>query len=114
MDKLEKQIVISEFEKHLKLEYGGFRKEVLFNTIMDTKRQFRADYFLPEYNIIVEVNGGQWTGGRHTRAGKVKGSRSTQYEKDLTKLNLAQKHGYAIYQFTYEMLLRMEYKQFLQ
>lgn len=107
MDKLERQLVIIEFEKHLKSEYGEFRKEVLFNKIMNTKRQFRADYFLPEYNIIIEINGGQWNNGRHNRGGK-------GYENDLTKLNLAQKHGYAIYQFTYEMLLRMEYKEYLK
>lgn len=112
MDKFERQLVIQEFEKHLVSEYGGFREEVLFSSIMNTKRRYRADYFLPEYNIIVEINGGQWNGGRHTRAGKIKGKQYTQYENDLNKLNIAQKHGYAIYQFTYEMLLRMEYKQF--
>jgi len=107
MDNFEKRLVIIEFEKHLISKFKEFRKEVVFSSIMNTKRQFRADYFLPEYNIIIEVNGGQWTSGRHTRAGK-------GYENDLTKLNLAQYHGYAIYQFTYEMLLRMEYKEYLK
>lgn len=114
MDKIERQLVIQEFEKHLIKEYRGFRKEVIFNSIMDTKRQYKADYFLPEYNVIIEINGGQWNKGRHTRAGKVKGQKYTQYENDLNKLNLAQKHGFAIYQFTYEMLLRMEYKEYLK
>lgn len=103
MDSIEKKIVIQEFEKHLNKEYGDFKKEVVFSSIMDTKRKFRADYFLPEYNIIIEINGGQWNRGRHTRGGK-------GYENDLTKLNLAQLHGFRIYQFTYEMILRMEYK----
>lgn len=107
MDSIERKIVIQEFEKHLKSEYGDFRQEVVFSSIMKTKRKFRADYFLPEYNIIIEINGGQWNRGRHNRGGK-------GYESDLAKLNLAQKHGYAIYQFTYEMLLRMEYKEYLK
>ncbi len=52
-------------------------------------------------------------GGRHTRAGKVKGKEYTQYENDLNKINLAQFHGFRIYQFTYEMLARLEYKEYL-
>jgi len=114
MDSLERKLVIQEFEHHLRSEYGDFRKEIVFSSIMKTKRKYKADYFLPEYNIIIEINGGQWNGGRHTRAGNVKGKKYTQYENDLNKLNLAQYHGYAIYQFTYEQLLRMEYKEYLK
>ena len=74
---------------------------------MDTKRRFRADYFIykASRNCIVEINGGQWVNGRHNRGGE-------GYENDLTKLNLANENNYEVYQFTYEMLLRQEYKQF--
>ncbi len=87
-------------------------EEVVFNKIMPTKRLYRADYLI-NGNIIVEINGGQYTGGRHTRAGKVKGKPYTQYENDLNKLNLAQFHGFKVFQFTYEQLQRKDYKDYL-
>jgi len=104
MNQLTRIAVILELEQYLK-KYG-FAKEVLFNKIMPTKRQFRADYFLPSFDIIIEVNGGQFSRGRHNRGGK-------GYENDLTKLNIAQQNGFKIFQFTYEMLARLEYKTIL-
>ena len=76
-------------------------KEAVFKDIMPTKRRFRADYYLPNLKTIIEVNGGQYINGRHNRGG-------AGYENDLTKLNLAQRHGFKIYQFTYEMIKRGE------
>ena len=110
MNALKRSALIQEFEQYLEKKTCHVRKEVVFSSIMSTKRKFRADYFIeyPNYynNSIVEINGGQWNGGRHNRGGK-------GYENDLTKLNLAQKNGFRIYQFTYEMLERQEYKSFL-
>jgi very-short-patch-repair endonuclease len=76
--------------------------EVPFSHFLPTARKFRADYLCQRLRIIVEVNGGQFTGGRHTRGGK-------GYETDLTKINLAQAYGYKVFQFTYEMLSRGEH-----
>ena len=81
-------------------------KEIIYNRIMNTKRLFRADFFLPRIKVLVEVNGGQFTNGRHTRGG-------VGYETDLTKLNIAQKNGFKVYQFTYEMLARLEYRFYI-
>ena len=102
MNKLQRQLVIKEFENYL----NTFEKEVVFNKIMPTKRRFRADYLLRAKRIIIEINGGQYINGRHNRGGK-------GYENDLTKLNLAQKNGFIVYQFTYEMLMSQEYKKYL-
>ena len=82
-------------------------KEIIYSHIMPTKRLFRADFYLPSINVLVEVNGGQFTNGRHTRGG-------IGYETDLMKLNIAQSNGFKIYQFTYQMLERLEYKQFIK
>lgn len=101
MNKLQRQLIIKEFEQYI----GDFETEIVFNKIMPTKRRFRADYFLRGLKIIIEINGGQYINGRHNRGGK-------GYENDLTKLNLAQKNGFTIYQFTYEMLSRQEYKNY--
>jgi len=109
MNKGEKKIVIHQFEVDILKRFESFDTEVVFNKIMQTNRQFRADYFIPSCNCIIEINGGQWTGGRHTRAGKVKGKQSTQYEEDLTKMNLAIKNGFYYLQYTYEMLGRGDY-----
>lgn len=105
MELVERTAVKKEFEQYLLSNYL-VKCEVVFSKIMDTHRKFRADYYLPDYNIIIELNGGQWIKGRHNRGG-------VGYEKDLTKLNLAQKNGFSVYQFTYEMLLKQSYKDFL-
>ena len=81
-------------------------KEVTFNKIMNTKRLFRADFFCPKLSLIVEVNGGQYIGGRHNRGG-------VGYESDLEKLNIAQANGIFVLQFTYEMLERGEHHKIL-
>lgn len=111
MDK--NDLLLIELERYLKSKYTNVERETFYFNIMPTKRRYQIDYFMSNEKIILEVNGGQWTKGRHTRAGKVKGKVYTQYENDLTKINLAQYHGFKYYQFTYEMLMRQEYKLYL-
>ena len=31
------------------------------------ERRFACDFYLPDYNIIIEIEGGQWINGRHQR-----------------------------------------------
>jgi very-short-patch-repair endonuclease len=81
--------------------------EAPFARFMPTARRFRADFLCPNLKVIVEVNGGQYVQGRHTRGGK-------GYETDLEKLNLAQANGYRVLQFTYEMLTRGEHLKMLE
>lgn len=75
---------------------GGSKKEVLFKDIMPTRRRFRADFYLPEKKIIVELNGGSWCGGRHVRG--------LGYARDLEKSNLAQINGCKYLQYTYTQI----------
>ena len=97
------------------LENSGFQvlEEIVFSKIMPTKRKYRADYCVLKEKVIIEINGGQFVNGRHNRAGKVKGSKCTQYENDLNKINLAQKNGWKVFQFTYQQLARREYLDYL-
>ena len=88
MTKEKRKKILLEFENYLKSKGYGYRKEAVFNDIMPTKRRFRADYFIPPCYII-EINGGQWTQGRHTRGG-------TGYENDLMKLNIASQNLFYI------------------
>lgn len=97
-----KQSIIKTLSK-----YDAVIEEQIFNRIMDTKRQFRADYYCPNLKLIIELNGGQWVNGRHNRGGEA-------YEGDLTKINLAQMNGYHIWQYTYEMIQRGQLRKDLE
>jgi len=103
-----------ELKAFLSHSIGEVVEEVVFNKIMPTDRLYRADYCILSKKIIIEVNGGQYNGGRHTRAGKIPGKVYTQYENDLNKLNLAQRNGFKIFQFTYQQLARREYVGILE
>lgn len=106
MNKIQRKALYQELINYcLTLDEDTYQ-EAVFNTFLDTKRRFRADVLLPNKKTIVEVNGGQFSGGRHNRGGR-------GYETDLFKLNLASSKGYKVLQFTYEMLVREEYKLFL-
>ena len=94
--------LILELEQWLKKQAQTVETERTFSQFIKTKRRFRADYLIldsriPNYKgIILEVNGGHWTFGRHNRG---KG-----YENDLIKSNLAQVNGYIYLQYTYGQL----------
>jgi hypothetical protein len=60
------------------------------------KRRFRFDYVHLLSKIIIEVNGGNWAGGRHTRPANL----VNEYEK----LNLIQSMGYNVFILTGEMI----------
>lgn len=55
-------------------------------------RKFRADYAWPEQKILLEVDGGVWTGGRHTRGGG--------FLSDHEKGNLAAMLGWRVFKTT--------------
>lgn len=59
------------------------------------ERKWRLDYAWPDARVGVEVNGNAWGvkgGGRHGKAA------------DLEKMNAAQALGWAVFQFTPQML----------
>lgn len=55
-------------------------------------RKWRADLAYPDAMVLIEVNGGVYTHGRHTRG--------SGYTEDLRKVNAAQLLGYMVLQFT--------------
>lgn len=74
--------------------------------VIETLRKFRYDYYVPSILAVIEVNGGSMIPqGRHTFG--------AGYERDLTKSNMTQFNGIKYYQFTYGMLERAEYKNYL-
>jgi len=52
-------------------------------------KDWRFDFALPDYLIAVEIEGGAWTNGRHTRG---KG-----FSEDLRKYGAAQCLGWTVY-----------------
>lgn len=59
-------------------------------------RRWRFDFAWPDRKIAVEVDGGTWSGGRH--------SRGAGYEKDAEKLNTATLDGWRVLRVTSAMV----------
>jgi hypothetical protein len=53
-------------------------------------RRFRFDAAWPDQHVALEVNGGVFTRGRHTRG--------AGYVRDMEKMNLSQSLGWQVYQ----------------
>ena len=54
-------------------------------------RKFRADYAFTISKVLVEIEGGAWTRGRHTRG--------AGYLSDCEKYNIAQELGYVVLRY---------------
>lgn len=61
-------------------------------------RRWRFDYAIPEHKIAVEVEGGVWTNGRHTRPQGFLG--------DIEKYNTATLMGWRVFRTTPTELVR--------
>ncbi len=72
---------------HLKACKIKFEQEYKFHPT----RKWRADFFITGTNILIEVEGGVWSGGRHTRG---KG-----YLGDMEKYNAAAVMGFKVLRF---------------
>ena len=93
---VKKERVVSEGEavlsQHLKAHKISFEQEFQFNA----DRKWRADFHLIGMGILIEVEGGIWSNGRHTRG---KG-----YLGDMAKYNSAQGLGYQVYRYSTEQV----------
>ena len=69
-------------------------KEFRFHPV----RKWRFDYALPEHKIALEVEGGVWTGGRHTS--------SVGFLNDMEKYNTATLMGWRVFRTTPEDLYK--------
>ena len=76
----------------LKAHRIEFEREFRFHP----KRKWRADFHLIDKKILIEVEGGIWNGGRHTRG---KG-----YIGDMEKYNAATMMGYQVIRFSTEQV----------
>lgn len=77
---------------HLRACKISFEQEFKFHP----KRKWRADFLITGTKILVEVEGGIWNGGRHTRG---KG-----YSGDMEKYNSAAMMGFTVLRFSTEQV----------
>lgn len=87
MSKGEEQLAL-----HLRAAGIEFTREFKFHAT----RKWRFDFALPDHLIAVEVEGGAWTNGRHTRG---KG-----FIADLEKYEEAMRLGWNVYRCSPEMV----------
>lgn len=66
--------------------------EVLAEYVFAPPRRWRLDYAIPSLHIALEVEGGVWTGGRHTS--------SAGFLKDMEKYNRAALLGWSVLRCT--------------
>lgn len=69
-------------------------KEFKFHPV----RKWRFDYAIPEYKIALEVEGGVWSGGRHTSPKGFLG--------DIEKYNMATLMGWRVFRTTPDELYK--------
>jgi len=60
------------------------------------KRRFRFDFCFRSAGLIVEIEGGTWSGGRHTTG--------AGFRADCEKYNLASLEGWTVMRFTGDMV----------
>jgi very-short-patch-repair endonuclease len=61
-------------------------------------RKFRCDFYIQKYNLVIEIQGGIFSGGRHTRG--------MGYSDDCKRENILTLAGYRILKLTTEHFLR--------
>jgi very-short-patch-repair endonuclease len=72
--------------------------EPLTEVVFHPTRKWRFDYAWPAFKVALEVEGGVWTGGRHTRG--------SGFLKDVEKYNAAACLGWRIIRVTPTDLMR--------
>ena len=101
------QGLLKRLEKYLIDQGWTIEREVMYSRYWPViMRRWRADYVVSRQDgeevAVIEIQGGLWNGGRHTRG---KG-----YEDDLRKSNTVQRLGGKWYAYTYDMIESGEYE----
>jgi len=90
--KVKSEKIPNEFEAKLARELKTLKIDFEQEFKFHPDRKWKADFHLIDKKILVEVEGGIWTGGRHTRG---KG-----YLGDLEKYNAATMMGFQVIRFS--------------
>ena len=88
---------ISQLEELYALQVQGARLPAPVREFrFDPKRRWRVDFAWPERTLLVEIEGGTWVAGRH--------SRGSGFVNDCEKYNTAALKGYTVLRFTGDMV----------
>lgn len=79
---------------HLRANHLSYEREVR----MVSGRNWRVDFLLRQHNLVVEVEGGIWRQGRH--------SRGSGMESDMQKYNALVICGFSVLRYSTEMVER--------
>ena len=90
--KVKGEKIPNEFEAKLAGEFKTLKIDFEQEFKFHPERKWKADFHLIDKKILVEVEGGIWSGGRHTRG---KG-----YIGDMEKYNAATMMGYQVIRFS--------------
>tara|TARA_R110001592_G_scaffold186345_1_gene430703 strand:- start:235 stop:660 length:426 start_codon:yes stop_codon:yes gene_type:complete len=74
----------------------GYERELM----LIPGRRFRFDFLLAQFALVIEVEGGTWSGGRHTTG--------AGFRSDCFKYNSALELGYRVLRYTTDMVTRGE------
>ncbi|MES2464463.1 MAG: DUF559 domain-containing protein [Armatimonadota bacterium] len=80
-----------EFLHALRL-FGQDLPQAVPEFVFAPPRKFRADFCYTDARLLVELEGGVWSGGKHGRGSGI--------QKDCEKANHAAMHGYRVMRFT--------------
>ena len=86
------------FALHLVAYKIAFEREFLFAA--EIGRKFRADFAFPDAMLLVEIEGGSFTNGRHNRG--------YGFELDCEKYNIATLMQWRLFRFSTDMVMRGE------
>lgn len=79
---------------------SDLKLEIVKELRFHPKRRWRFDYAIPSYKIAIEVEGGAWTNGRHTRGKGFLG--------DVEKYNQATVLGWRLIRCTPDTLTKSD------
>lgn len=94
--KVKGQKVVSEGEAKLVQQLKALKIDFVQEFRFHEKRKWRADFHISNTKLLIEVEGGIWSNGRHTRG---KG-----YLGDMEKYNTATMMGYQVLRFSTEQV----------
>lgn len=84
-------------ETYLRELFGDGGRIIAAELVFHPKRKWRFDYAVPELRLAIEIEGGIWTKGRHTRG--------AGYQGDLDKYNAAKLLGWDVFRFSVDDVL---------
>lgn len=95
---------MSKLEAEFALQLSALKIPYTDQVRVDKVRRWRWDFRVKD--ILIDIQGGTWTGGRHVRG--------TGYQNDCDKANAAVKQGYKVLRFTGQDVKSGAAMQFLE